>query len=72
MLAMPDASLETTRRIESVCDVPLGADMLPPIVPGMVVGVFIDCSSIADGVEVTGWVISATRELFSEDEVMEF
>jgi len=34
--------------------------------------VIIDRHCVADGVEVTGWMISATRELFREDEGVEF
>jgi len=35
-------------------------------------GVFIDCRCVADGVDVTPLVISATQNLFSEQEGMEF
>jgi len=72
VLAMPDVGQDTTRRVESVCMVPLGAGVLPLLVPGVAVGVFIDSRCVADGVEVTRCVISATRELFSEDEEVEF
>jgi len=72
VLAMPDAGLDTTRRVESVCMVPLGAGVLRLLVPGVAVGVIIDSRCEADGVEVTRCVISATRELFSEDEGVEF
>jgi hypothetical protein len=72
VLAMPDAGLDTTRRVESVCVIPLGAGMLRLLVPGVAVGVIIDCRCVADGVEVTRSVIYATRELFSEDEGVEF
>jgi hypothetical protein len=72
VLAMPDAGLDTTRRIESVCVVPLGAGVLRLLVPGMAVGVIIDRRFVADGVEVTRSVISATRKLFSEAEGVEF
>ena len=72
VLAMPDAGLDTTRRVESVCMVPLGASVLRLLVPGVAVGVIIDSRCVADGVEVTRCVISATRELFSEDEGVEF
>jgi hypothetical protein len=72
VLAMPDAGLDTTRRVESVCMVPLGAGVLRLLVPGVAVGVIIDSRCVADGVEVTRCVISATRELFSEDEGVEF
>jgi len=53
VLAMPDVGLDTTRRVESVCKVPPGVDVLRLVVPGMAVGVLIDCRSVADGVEVT-------------------
>jgi hypothetical protein len=72
VLAMPDARLDTTRRVESVCLVPLGAGVLRLLVPGMAVGVIIDCHCVADGVEVMLCVISATRELFSEDDGVKF
>jgi hypothetical protein len=72
VLAMPDAGLDTTRRVESVCMVPLGAGVLRLLVPGVAVGVIIVSRCVADGVEVTLCVISATRELFSEDEGVEF
>jgi hypothetical protein len=72
VLAMPDAGLDTTRRVESVCMVPLGAGVLRLLVPGVAVGVIIDSRSVADWVEVTRCVISATRELFSEDGRVEF
>ena len=53
VLAMPDAGLDTTRRVESVCMVPLGAGVLRLLVPGVAVGVIIDSRCVADGVEVT-------------------
>jgi len=53
VLAMPDAGLDTTQRVESVCVVPLGAGVLRLLVPGMAVGVIIDHRCIADGAEVT-------------------
>jgi hypothetical protein len=52
--------------------VPLGAGVLRHLVPGVAVGVIIDRRCVADGVEVTRCVISATRELFSEDEGVDF
>jgi len=72
VLAMPDAGLDTTRRVKSVCMVPLGAGVLRLLVPGVAVGVIINSRCVADGVEVTRCVISATREFFSEDEGVEF
>jgi hypothetical protein len=72
VLTMPDMGLDTTRQFESVCMVPLGVGVLRWLVPGVVVGVIIDRPCVADGVEVTRCVISATRQLFSEDEGVEF
>ena len=51
MQGIPDAELDATRRIESVCQVPTGAGVLRLLVPGVVVGVFIDHRSVAEGVE---------------------
>jgi hypothetical protein len=53
VLAMPEARLDTTRRVESVCEVPPGAGVLRLLVPAMVVGVIIDCRCVVDGVKVT-------------------
>jgi len=53
VLAMPDAGLDTTQRVESVCKVPPRAGVLRLLVPGVVVGVFIDHRSVADRVEAT-------------------
>jgi hypothetical protein len=50
----------------------LRAGVLRLLVPGVAVGVIIDRGCVADGVEVTRCMISATRELFSEDEGVEF
>jgi len=66
VLAMPDAGLDTTRRVESVCEVQLGGGVLRRLVPGVAVGVVIDRCSVVDG------VISVMRELFSDDEGVEF
>jgi len=66
VLAMADAGLLTTRRVEWVCEIRLGAGGLRLLLPSVAVGVIIDCHCVAD------WVISATRELFSEDEGVEF
>jgi len=51
--AMPDAGLDTTRCVESVCVVPQGAGVLRPLVPSIAGGVIIDRHCVADGVEVT-------------------
>jgi len=66
VLEMPDAGLDTTRCVESVCEVPLGAGVLRLHVPGVAVRIIIDHRCVAYG------VISAKRELFREDEGMEF
>jgi len=58
--------LDTTQCVESVCEVPPGAGVLQLLVPGEAVGVIIDRRCVADG------VISATREVFSEDAGVEF
>jgi hypothetical protein len=52
VLAMRDTGLDTMRRVESVCVVPLEAGVLRPLVPGMAVGVIIDRRCVADWVEV--------------------
>jgi hypothetical protein len=72
VLAMPDAELDTTRRVESVWKVPPGAGMLRLLVTFMAVGVFIDRCSVADGVKATYRVISAMRELSREEQRVEF
>jgi hypothetical protein len=53
VLAMTDAGVDTTRCLESVSIVPLGAGVLRLLVPGVAVGVIIDRRCVADGVEVT-------------------
>ena len=53
LLAMPDAELDTTRHVESVCMVLLGAGVLRLLVPGVAVGVIIDRRCVVDGVEAT-------------------
>jgi hypothetical protein len=53
VLAMPDAGLDTRRRVESVCVIPLAAGVLRLLVPGVGVGVIIDRCCVPDGVEVT-------------------
>jgi hypothetical protein len=60
VLAMMDAGLDTMRRVESVCMVPLGECVLRLLVPGVEVGLFIHSRCVVDGVEVTRCVISAT------------
>jgi hypothetical protein len=68
VIAMPNAGLDTMRRIA----VPPGAGVLRLLVTGVAVEVFIDLRCVVDWVEVTRCEISATRELFSEGEGMEF
>jgi hypothetical protein len=51
-LAIPDARLDTMRRVESACEVPPGAGLLQLLIPGMAVGVIIDRHCVADGVTV--------------------
>jgi len=51
VVEMPDAGLDTTRRVGSVSEVPPCAGVVRPLVPGVAVGVFIDCRCVADGVE---------------------
>jgi len=67
VLAMAHAGLDTTLRIESICNVPLGAG-----VPGVAVRVFIDSRCVVDEMEVTRWMISAMRVMFSADEGVQF
>ena len=57
-----EAELDTTRRVDSVCEVPPGVGVLRLLLAGGAVGVFIDRGSVADGVEAMHWVISARRE----------
>jgi len=68
VIVMPDTGLDTTRHVE----VPPGAGVLRLLVPGVAVGLFMDHCGVVDVVDLMGWVISATRELFSEDEGVEF
>jgi len=53
VLAMPDVSLDTTRHIESACQIAPGAGVLRLLVPGVAVEAFIDRRCVADRVEVT-------------------
>jgi hypothetical protein len=50
---MPDAGLDTTRRVESVYMVPLGAGVLRLLVHGVAVGVIIDRRCVVDEVAAT-------------------
>jgi len=68
VIAMPEVGLDTMRRVEVL----LGAGVLRLLVPGMAVGVFIDCRCVVDRVKVTRSMISAKRELFSEDRGVEY
>jgi hypothetical protein len=65
--AIPDAGLDTTRCVESVCKVPPCVSVLQLLVPGVGVGIFIIFCGEAGRVAVMHWVISAMRELFKED-----
>jgi hypothetical protein len=49
VIAMPNAELNTTRRIED----PPGPGVLQLLVTGVAVGELIDCRCVADRVEVT-------------------
>jgi len=51
---MTDAGLDTMRRVESGCIVPLGAGVLRLLGPGVGVGVIIVRHCAAEGVAVTG------------------
>jgi len=53
VLAMPDEGLDTMRRVESVCVIPLGTGVLRLLVPGVEVGVITDRRCVADGVKIT-------------------
>jgi hypothetical protein len=52
VLAMPDAELDTTRRIESVFVIPLGAGVFRLLDASVEVGVIIDRRCVGDRVEV--------------------
>ena len=47
MIAMPNAGLDTTQRVE----VPLGGGVLRLLETGVAVGVFLDRGCVADGVD---------------------
>jgi len=49
VIKMPDAGLDTTRRVE----VPAGGGVLRLLVPGVAVGVFVDRHCVAHEVKVT-------------------
>jgi len=72
VLAMPDAGLVTTQHIGYLWENLPGADMQRLVVPSIAVAVFIENHCVPDRVEVTHWVIAAMRELFNEDEGVEF
>jgi len=48
VIPMTDAGLDTTRHV----DIPQGVGVLHKLVPGMAVGVLVDCHWVGDGVEV--------------------
>jgi len=70
-LTMLDKGLDATQQVQSVCEHPLSAGGVWLVVPGLVLGVLIACRCVADWVESTRWVISATQELFSEGKGVE-
>jgi len=53
VLAMLDAGLDTMRLVESVCNVPPGVCVLPLLVPGEAVEVYLDRRSVVARVDVT-------------------
>jgi hypothetical protein len=53
VLGMPDAALDTTLLLDSVFMVPQGGGVLKQLVPGVAVGVIIDCHCVTEWVEVT-------------------
>jgi len=53
LLGSPDGGMDITRCIESVSEFSQGPGVLPLLVPGVAVGVIIDCHCVADRVEVT-------------------
>jgi len=52
VLAMLDAELDSTRHIESACEIPSGACVLRLLLPGVVVRVFIDFRCVVERVDV--------------------
>jgi hypothetical protein len=68
VIAMLNAGLDTMQHVE----VPQVGGVVHLLVTGVLLGVFIDRLCVAGGVEVTHWLISAQREVFSENEGMEF
>jgi hypothetical protein len=69
MLAMVDVGLHTMQWVESGCKGPPGAFLL---LPSIVVGVCVDSCCVVEKEEVLHSVISATHQLFSKDEGVEF
>jgi len=72
VLAMLYVRRDTMQYVESVCEVPPGVCVLQLLVSGIDFRVFINCCCAVDGVEVTCLLISATRELFSQNHGVEF
>jgi len=70
--AMPDEGLDTMWHVVSVLEDSPGAGELRLIGPSLAVGVRVYRRNIGDRMEATCWVISAMRELFSENEGVEF
>jgi len=48
---MLDAGLDTAQRIESICEVPLGAGVIRLLQPSVAIGVIIDRCCVAGGVK---------------------
>jgi hypothetical protein len=64
---MPGGGLDQTQRV----DIPPGDGVLHLQLPCITVVVFLTRRWVADRLELTRWVISATQELFNQDEVVE-
>jgi hypothetical protein len=54
VLAMPDTGLDTTRGVESICVIPLGAGVLQLLAHSVTIGEIIDRRCVVERVEVTG------------------
>jgi hypothetical protein len=67
VLALRDPGLDISQCGQSLCEVPPGAG-----VPSVRFGAYINHHCVVGGVEVTGGVISATQQLCSGDDGVEF
>jgi hypothetical protein len=65
---LPNAGLNATRDIQT----PPGGGVLQLLITGMAGDVFIDRRCVVDRVKGTRCVICSTRQLFNEDDGMEF